>query len=156
MTREERLRRALADTGMEDQAPALAGLPAGQVTVIVAAIKASHRAGREHEREVRRQRKADASKHDHFREDIVPRNLRLVGKQGERAGSGDLDMLAGLAQLRRLADGLIGRGVAGCRARGIPDTAIAEALSVTKQAVSKRWQRSTEVDPETPEMAEPS
>ena len=43
---------------------------------------------------MKRQQKADARKHDHYREDIIPRNLRLITTQGKRAGSGDMIMLA--------------------------------------------------------------
>ena len=39
VTREERLRAALAGTGMEDRAAGLATLPAAQVDLIVSALK---------------------------------------------------------------------------------------------------------------------
>ena len=44
MNREERLRAALAGTGLEDRAADLATLPTGQVDLIVSALKASGRA----------------------------------------------------------------------------------------------------------------
>jgi hypothetical protein len=138
VNREARLRRAGADN---DTAAALADLPAGQVDVIARALRASHQAGREHERQSKRQRREDARRYGHHREAIPGRNLRLVTKQAEGAATGDLFYLEGLAEIRRQTDALISRAVAGCRAHGLSDTEIGQALRTTRQAVGQTFGR---------------
>jgi hypothetical protein len=138
VTREQRLRAALTGTGLEEQAADLASLPAAQVDLIVSAIRASHRAGREHERQVRRQRKADARNHRWYDEDQLTRkNVGSISAAGQRARTNP-DALAGLAQARAAIDREIDHAVIQLR-REYPDTEIAAVLGFTSAAIGQRY-----------------
>ena len=140
MNREERLRAALAPAGLEDQAAGLAGLPAAQVALIVAAVRASHRAGREHERQVRRQRVADRRKYGHVEdEQQALATERMLSAAGQRAVRSP-DALADLVRFERVTiPGLKQMAVAGLRAQGYSDPQIAAALAVTSQRVGQLY-----------------
>lgn len=141
MNREQRLRKAVpgADSNLIG---ALAGLPAAEVTLILAAVRQARRDEREHQADLKRQRKADDRKHGNYDEaDLVRRNLAIVTGQGKRARDGNLDALGALSQLRKHADTWLAQAVDGCRDRGYSDHDIAQALNVTRQAVSQRYPR---------------
>jgi hypothetical protein len=135
VNREGRLRRELG-TGHEHLAVDLGRLPVDQVKLIVTALRAARRAGREHDRAVRRQRRADA-KRWYDEEQLADRNLRLLDATGKRAER-SLDALEWLGQANSRTDELIALAVAGLRAQGVSWELIGEALGITRQAA---WQR---------------
>jgi hypothetical protein len=141
MNREQRLRKAVpgADSSLIG---ALAALPASEVTIILAALRQARRDERQHQAELKRQRKADDRAHGNYdEEDLTRRNLALITSQGRRAGAGNLDALGALGQLRKHADTWLAQAVEGCRDHGYSDHDIAQALNVTRQAVSQKYPR---------------
>ena len=147
MNREQRLRKAVpgADSNLIG---ALAGLPAAEVTLILAAVRQARRDEREHQAELKRQRKADDRNHGNYDEaDLVRRNLAIVTSQGKRAAGGNLDALGALGQLRKHADTWLAQAVNGCREQGYSDHDVAQALGVTRQAVSQRYPRQEVLPP---------
>ena len=141
MNREETLRRALPEPMREQAASLASGMSRAEVEQWARALQLARREGRAQEQGRRRQARTDARKHNHYREEIPGRNLRLIAKQAEGAAGGDLFWLEGLADIRRSTDRLITFAVAGCRARGLSDAEIAEALDITRQAVGQRFGR---------------
>jgi hypothetical protein len=142
MTREQRLRAALGGTGMEDQAPALARLPADQVDLIVRALKASGRAALDRDRQRRRQRREDRRKYGHIEDpDYAAASVRILDGLGRRAGV-NLDALEALNRFIT-GDGpaVLGLAVDGLRARGYSDAEIGSALGITRQGVGQRFGR---------------
>jgi hypothetical protein len=141
VNRKDRLRRELAGTDLEHRAAELAGLPVAQVDLIVAALRSSRRAGREHERRVRRQRKADARRHRWYDEsELAGRNIRMIARTGDRARR-DLDALESLAEFAENIDRLTHLAVAALRDQGVSDPLIASALGRTRDAVGRRFGR---------------
>jgi hypothetical protein len=141
MNREQRLRKAVpgADASLIG---ALAGLPSSEVTLILAALRQARRDERQHQAELKRQRKADNRNHGNYDEEqLAQRNLAVVGKQADRAEAGSIEALGALGELRRYMDEWITLAVTGCRDRGYSDHDIAQALSVTRQAISQRYPR---------------
>lgn len=141
MNREERLRRELPD-GLKDQAAGLAGLPAAQVDLVVRALRASHRAGREHEKQVRRQRREDRRKYNHIEDhDYAAASVRVLAGLGGRAGR-SLDALGDLDRfIAEAGPAVLAMSVNDCRARGYSDGEIGAALGITRQAVGQRFGR---------------
>ena len=90
MNREQRLRKAVP--GADDNLiGTLAALPAAEVTVILAALRQARRDERQHQADLKRQRKADDRNHGNYDEhDLVRRNLAIVTSQGRRAQCGNL------------------------------------------------------------------
>jgi hypothetical protein len=141
MTREERLRAALDGTGMEDQAASLATLPAAQVDLIVAAIKASRRAALIADKARRRQRVADRRKYRHIEDDQqAAATQRQTLALARRAGS-NLDTLARLKEHYDDGPSVLALAVAALRAEGYSDGLIGQALGVTRYAVGLRFGR---------------
>jgi len=170
VNRADRLARELP-AGLKDRAAELATLPAAQVDLIIGALRSAHREGREHERQVRRQRRADASKYHHYDEEqladrtagvLEATALRAAGlpTRSQRnqaaaigaepaATNGNLDALAALARFKREIPGLEEMAVAGLRARGdVSDTEIGMALgydrAFARQAVGQRFGRKSQ------------
>lgn len=165
MTREERLRAALAGTGLEDQAAELAALPASQVDLIVAGLKASHRAGREHERQVRRQRHAGKVEAREARRREDEEKARRTGRPEDRevvSGVQDTGYAAAFSRqagafaaraafspaaltemLRFYAgkDAALAMAVAGLRAAGYSDAEIARAHGTSRNYIRQRYER---------------
>jgi hypothetical protein len=145
MTREERLRRELP-ADLAHRAAELASLPVAQVDLIVGALRSAHRAGREHERQVRRQRVADRRKYNHIQDDQQADACRRQALALARRAGGNLDTLARLAEHYDDGPSVLAMAVAGLRAQGISDGLIGQALGITRQAVWKRFPRQPEVD----------
>jgi hypothetical protein len=145
VNREERLRRE-RPADLAHRAAELASLPTAQVDLIVGALRSAHRAGREHERQVRRQRVADRRKHGHIEDDQqADATSRQALALARRAGS-NLDTLARLAGHYDDGPSVLALAVAGLRAQGYSDGEIGAALGITRQAVWKRFPRQPEVD----------
>ena len=147
MNREQRLVRGLDGTGLEHRAAELAGLPVSQVDLIVMIARASRRAGRAHERQVRRQRVADRRRYSHVEDgQQAAATQRQTLALARRAGS-NLDTLARLAE--HYADGpaVLGLAVAGLRARDYSWADIGAALGVTRQSAWERFR--CQGDPDT-------
>jgi hypothetical protein len=141
MNREERLRRELPD-GLKDRAAELAGLPTAHVNLIVAAVRASHRAGREREKQVRCQRRTDRRKYNHVQDDdYTAATTRVLGGLGRRAGSNPETLAALDRFIKQDGPAALALAVDGCRARGFSDGEIAAALGTTRQAVGQRFGR---------------
>jgi hypothetical protein len=141
MNRAGRLRAALDGTGLEDRAAGLAALPAAQVDLIIAAIRASRRAALIADKARRRQRVADRRRHNHIEDDQqAAATQRQALALARRAGS-NLDTLARLKE--HYADGpaVLALAVAGLRAEGYSDSLIGQALGVTRYAVGLRFGR---------------
>lgn len=141
MNRKQRLAKAVpgADDSLID---ALAMLPAAEVTLILAALRQARRDERQHQAALKRQRKADDRNHGNYDEaDLARRNLAIISKQGQRASDGNLDALQALGELRKHADTWLAQAVGGCRDQGHSDHDIAQALSVSRQAVSQKYPR---------------
>ena len=137
MNREERLRRELP-AGLKDRAGELAHLPVAQVDLIVAGLRASHRAGRTYEQQTRRRNRGRPRDAD----EIAGGAGRLLGRMGRLGADGDIDAAAALYDLiERRGPALLRLSVAGLRSRGYTDAEIAEGLGMTRQAVSQRFQR---------------
>ena len=150
MNREERLARELDGTGLEHRAAELAGLPVAQVDLIVMIARASRRAGREHERQVRRQRVADRRKYGHVEDDqAAAATERQTLALARRAGA-NLDTLARLRQHYDDGTAVLALAVVGARAQGYSDTAIGMALghdkAFARQAVGRRFGRRNQAD----------
>jgi hypothetical protein len=140
VTREERLRRELP-ADLAHRAAELASLPVAQVDLIVGALRLAHRAGREHERQVRRQRVADRRKYHHIEDGQQAEACQRQTLALARRASSSLDTLASLAD--HYADGpaVLGLAVAGLRAQGYTDGEIGRALGITRAAVGQRFGR---------------
>jgi hypothetical protein len=146
VNREQRLRAALDGTGIEDQAAALAALPAAQVNLIITAVKAAGRAAIARDKARRRQRVADRRKYRHIEDDQQAlATERQTLALARRAGA-NLDTLARLNEHYLDGPSVLGLAVAGLRAQGISDGEIGHALGITRQAVWKRFSRQPEVD----------
>lgn len=140
MNRAERLRRELPQD-MKGRAAELAGLPVAQVDLIVSALRASHRAGREHERAQRRQRRQDRREHHHVEDaQQAAATDRQTLALARRAGS-NLDTLARLQDHYDDGPAVLAMAVEGCRAQGYSDGEIGAALGITRQAVGQRFGR---------------
>jgi hypothetical protein len=147
LNREQRLARELDGTGLEYRAAELAGLPVSQVDLIVMIARASRRAGREHERQVRRQRVANRRRYGHVEDgQQAAATQRQALALARRAGS-NLDTLARLAEHYADAPAVLGLAVAGLRARDYPWADIGSALGVTRQSAWERFGR--QGDPDT-------
>jgi hypothetical protein len=142
MNREERLRRELAGTGLQDRAHELAALPAAQVDLIARALRASGRAALDRDRQRRRQRRVDRRKYGHVEDpDYVAASVRVLGGLGRRAGS-SLDALDALHRfIARDGPAVLAVAVDGLRAQGYSDGEIGGALGITRQAVGQRFGR---------------
>ena len=66
---------------------------------------------------------------------------RMIRAAARRVGRADAEELAELLSIRDEMDEMIAKAVSGLRSDGYTDGSIAEALGVTRQAVSKRWPR---------------
>jgi hypothetical protein len=159
VNREERLRRELPGD-LKDRAGELAGLPVATVDLIVAGLRASHRAGREYETCQRRQRRENRRRYGWVEDDqYADAAVRFLDGLGRRAGA-NLEALAALAAIIRQARTLLALAVAGARAVGYSDTEIGEALGhpreSARQAVGQRFgPRSARATPERPAGADP-
>src|SRR6266702_4105654 len=141
VNREERLRAALAGTGLEDRAAGLATLPAAQVDLIVSALKASGRAALARDKDRRRQRVADRRKHHHIEDDQqAAATERQTLALARRAGT-NLETLARLKGHYDDGPAVLALAVAGARAQGYSDPEIAAALHCTRAAVGQRFGR---------------
>jgi len=141
MNRAARLARELDGTGLEHRAAELATLPVAQVDLIVAAVRASRRVGREHEKDLRRRRRSDARRFRWYDEsELTARNVAVLEAQGERA-AGNPDALAGLAEARDSIDRRIAAAVPRLREAGYLDVEIAAALGISKQLLGQRYGR---------------
>ncbi len=139
MNRLERLRRGLDGTGLEDRAAELASLPADQVALIVAALRASRRAALADEKARRRQRVADRRSYHHIEDDQqAAATERMTLGLARRAGS-NLDTLADLKRHYEDGPSVLALAVAGARAQGYSWGEIAHALGVTRQAARERF-----------------
>jgi hypothetical protein len=124
--RQERLRRELPGD-LKDRAGDLADLPVAQVDLIVAGLRASHRAGRQYEQQMRRRNRGRPRDAD----EIAGGAGRLLVRMGRRGADGDLDAAAALYDLtERQGPALLRLTVAGLRARGYTDAEIAAGLGV--------------------------
>ncbi len=141
MTREERLRVALAGTGMEDRAADLATLPAAQVDLIVAAVKAAGRAALARDKDRRRQRVADRCKHHHIDDDQQAAATERQTLALARRASTNLETLARLKEHYDDGSAVLALAVAGARAQGHSDSSIGAALHCTRAAVGQRFGR---------------
>jgi hypothetical protein len=141
VNRAERLRRVIP--GADDALiAALAAKPAGEVDMIVAALRQARRDERQHQADQRRQRKSDGRRFRHYDSgELTKRNIRLLDSAGRRAATGDLDALAGFAEFTRHADRVMRLAVIGLRAQGISDEVIGGYLGITRQAVGQRFGR---------------
>jgi hypothetical protein len=146
MTREERLRAALADTGMEDRAADLATLPAAQVDLIVATLKAAGRAALARDKARRRQRVADRRKHHHIEDDQQAAATERQTLALARRASTNLETLERLKAHYDDGPSVLALAVAGARAQGRSWGAIAQALGVTRQTAWERFHCQTGPD----------
>ena len=148
MNRADRLRKAAP--GADAAAVAeLAALPADQVARIAAFARQARRDALAEAAERKRQRKADdRANANHDEDSYTRRNLAVIASQGQRARGGSLDALEGLGRVRAEVDSITRIAVDGCRAEGIPDAVIAEALGITRQAVGQRFGRKGSFTPD--------
>src|SRR5260370_41637865 len=125
---------------MEEQAASLASLPAAEVDVIVAAVKASSRAAIARDKARRRQGVADRRKYHHVEDgQQAGATERMLSATGQRAKR-NLDALADLVRfepatippLKRMAG-------ADLRAPGSSDPQIARALGVTSPRIRPHY-----------------
>lgn len=146
MNREARLRAALNGTGMEDQAAGLAALPAGQVDLIVAAVKAAGRLALARDKARRRQRVVDRRKYNHAEDDQqAAATERQTLALARRAGS-NLGTLARLKEHYDDGPSVLALAVAGAQSRGYSWAEIGQALGTTRQAAQQRFGRQGCVD----------
>jgi hypothetical protein len=146
VNREERLRAALAGTGLEDRAADLAGLPAAQVDLIVSALKASGRAALARDKARRRQRKKDDRENGNYDESqLADRNDRQTLALARRAST-NLETLERLKAHYDDGPSVLALAVAGARAQGRSWGAIAQALGVTRQTAWERFHCQTGPD----------
>lgn len=151
MNRADKLRRVIPGAA-DELIAALAAKPAAEVDLVVAACRQARRDGLQHEADKRRQAKADARRYRHHDAgELAARNVRMVRASARRAADGDLDELAGLAEIGRLVDAVTHTIVDRMRAKGYPDSLIGECLGVTKQAVQKRFPRQPSLSAESRE-----
>ncbi len=115
--REARLRAALEGTGLEERAPELARLAAGQVDLIVSALRATRRVAVTKDKARRKQRTADRRQHRWIEdEQYADMFARQAAAMGHRAG-GDLGALQRLAQHYDDGTFVMGLAVSGLQAR---------------------------------------
>jgi hypothetical protein len=155
VTREERLRRELP-ADLAHRAAELASLPVAQVDLIVGALRLAHRAGREHERQVRRQRVADRRKYGHIEDDQQADACRRQTLALARRAGGNLDTLARLAEHYDDGPAVLGLAVDGLRAQGYSDGEIGRALGITRAAVGQRFGRKRDLYAGQAETADPA
>ncbi len=156
VNREQRLRAALDGTGMEDQAASLASLPAAQVDLIVAAVRASSRAAIARDKARRRQRVADRRKYHHVEDgQQAGATERMLSATGQRAKR-NLDALADLVRFERATIPALKRmAVADLRAQGYSDPEIARALGVTSQRIGQLYGLKADFHPDLAGTGEP-
>jgi DNA-directed RNA polymerase specialized sigma24 family protein len=141
MTKVEKIRKA-APGLPEADVTRYARMTVAEVDSLCRILRRTRRDALQAEAAKRRQRRLDNRRHGNYDEfQLTERNLRVVGKQGERAGDGNLDALAALGATARFVDEQIAQAVAKCRARGYTDPEIAEMLGVTRQALGQRYGR---------------
>ena len=141
MNRADRLRK-VAPGATDEAVSVLAGLPADQVAAIATFARQAQRDALDDAADRKRQRKADDRANANYDEEsLTRRNVAVIASQGQRARRGSLDALEGLGRIRAELDAITRIGVDGCRAEGIPDAVIAEALGITRQAVGQRFGR---------------
>lgn len=152
MNREDRLRRELP-AELKNRAGELAGLPVAQIDLIVAALRGSHRAGREHEKQARRQlrerkqRQRENAGFDTSADDaeVADATEAMVSRSLVPRAAISLEALARLDQHYKDGPAVINLAVAGARARGYSDTQIGVALGhppeYARQAVGQRFGR---------------
>jgi hypothetical protein len=150
VNREQRLRAALAGTGLEDQAASLAALPAAQVGLIVTALKASGRAALAADKARRRQRTADRRKYGHIEDDRQNEGTERQTLAWARRAGTNLDTLARLREHYQDGPAVLALAVAGLRSEGYSDTEIGQALGhprdFARQAVGQRFGRRKQGD----------
>lgn len=141
MTKAEKIRKA-APGLPEADVTRYARLTVREVDALCRVLRRTRRDALAAEADRRRQRRLDNRKHQNYDEvQLTERNLRVVGKQAERAGDGNLDALAALGATARFVDEQIAEAVAKCRTRGYSDPEIADMLGVTRQALGQRYGR---------------
>jgi len=140
-TRAQKLRKVMP--GAADQlVDVLAGRPAAEVDLIVAACRQAARDDRERRDALRRRRRAEARRYGWYDEEqLAARNNAVLSAQGGRAVKGSLDALAWLAASHRHIETLIADGVDALRDRGSSDGEIGRALGITRQSVGERFGR---------------
>jgi hypothetical protein len=141
VNREDRLRAVLGGTGIEDRAPDLASLPAAQVDLIVAMVRASGRAALARDKARRRQRVADRRKYHHVEDDQQAQACQRQTLALARRAGGSLDTLARLQEHYDDGPSVLTMAVAGLRAQGYSDGEIGRALGITRAAVGQRFGR---------------
>lgn len=138
MSRQSRLAALLTGTEGADAVAPLAQLPAGDVDLIVRALKASRRAGAADEQERRRRRRRDKGGTDD--EKVAAVIGQLTRSLASRA-AGTLETLALLKRHYDDGPAVLTLAVAGARAKGYSDADIGRALGVTGSAVGERYGR---------------
>lgn len=145
MNRAARLLAALDGTGLEDRAADLAGLPAGQVDLIAAMIRAAGRAALAGDRQRRRQRREDRRRYRHIED---PEQADACDRQAlafARRAASNLYTLARLSEHYDDGPAVLALAVAGLRSEGYSDAEIGAALGISRQAVGQRFGRKREV-----------
>lgn len=141
MNRAARLRKT-APGAPDDMVARLAGLPADHVALIAGLARQARRDALTEAAERKRRRRAeDRANGNYDEDDLLKRTIAVITSHGRRAQGGNVDALAALGQVRTHVDSVIGEAVRAGRAQGLSDKVIAEALGVTRQAVSQRWNR---------------
>lgn len=141
MTKAEKIRKAAPGLPEADVTRYARGTVA-DVDALCRILRRTRRDALKAEADKRRQRRLDNRNHGNYDEyQLTERNLRVVGKQAERAGDGNLDALAALGATARFVDDQISQAVAKCRAKGYSDPEIADMLGVTRQALGQRYGR---------------
>jgi hypothetical protein len=147
MNKADRIRSAAPGLS-EAEITRLARGTVAEVNSLVRALRQARRDAIDAEAAKRRQRRIDNRTHGNYDEaQLTERNIRVIGKQGERAGDGNLDALAALGSMLRHVDDCIGLAVEGCRAKGYSDPEIASALGISRQAIGQRYGRKKNARP---------
>lgn len=141
MNRADKLRK-IAPGAPPELVDALAARPVVEVDLIAALARQARRDERDHQADLRRQRKADSKKFKWYDEtQLRDAVVRRIKSTGARAAAADLEALESLAKFIRYSGFMIEMAVADLRARGVSDDDIGQALGVTRQAVGQRFGR---------------
>jgi hypothetical protein len=141
VNREERLRRELPGAA-DDMIAELSRLPVAEVSRYLAVARQAKRDALAHDRELRRQRKADDRAHGNYDEQqLADRNIRMLEATARRASGGQIAALAALAGFKREIPALERMAVMALRAQGVSDAQIARSMGVTRYSVGERFGR---------------
>lgn len=149
MSRESRLHSALPAEDAQELVQALAAMPSPDVDLVVRALRAAKRAGREEERELRRRQHRDIQRFRRTDDAKIADAANQMAKSLAKRAGGTMETLALLKAHYDDGPKMLTLAVEGARSQGYSDAEIGRALGVTGSAVGERYGRRAATHPHT-------